>query len=133
MCGDGGALQGKGQMVAILQAVENMLRAGYTPERTVYLAFGHDCLSGGKMGACRTAAYLKKANVRLEVVLDEGDWIAGDYFPRHDRFGGYDRRDGTRGTSALISPRRTRGAATTNWIFWRMPYLICPITRCRLR
>ncbi|NMB54502.1 MAG: M20/M25/M40 family metallo-hydrolase [Leptolinea sp.] len=76
-----GALQGKGQMVAILQAVEIMLRAGYIPERTVYLAFGHDCLSGGKMGACRTAAYLKKANVRLEVVLDEGDWISGDYLP----------------------------------------------------
>lgn len=76
-----GALQGKGQMVAILEAVEIMLRAGYIPERTVYLAFGHDALSGGKMGACRTAAYLKKNNVRLEVVLDEGDWIAGDYFP----------------------------------------------------
>ncbi|GAP22196.1 M20/M25/M40 family metallo-hydrolase [Leptolinea tardivitalis] len=76
-----GTLQGKGQMVAILQAVETMLRNGYKPERTVYLSFGHDCLTGGKMGACRTAAYLKKAGVRLEVVLDEGDWIAGDYFP----------------------------------------------------
>lgn len=76
-----GTLQGKGQMVAILQAVELMLRAGYTPERTVYLAFGHDCLSGGKMGACRTAAFLKKANVRLEVALDEGDWITGGYLP----------------------------------------------------
>jgi carboxypeptidase PM20D1 len=76
-----GALQGKGQMVAILEAVETMLRAGYTPERTVYLSFGHDCLSGGKMGACRTAVYLKKAGVKLEVVLDEGDWIGSDYFP----------------------------------------------------
>ena len=76
-----GTLQGKGQMVAILQAVETMLRAGYIPERTVYLAFGHDCLSGGKMGASRTAAYLKKAGVRLEVVLDEGDWISDGYFP----------------------------------------------------
>ncbi len=76
-----GALQGKGQMVAILEAVETMLRAGYKPERTVYLSFGHDCLSGGKMGACRTAVYLKKAGVKLEVVLDEGDWIASDYFP----------------------------------------------------
>jgi carboxypeptidase PM20D1 len=76
-----GTLQGKGQMVAILQAVETMLRAGYKPERTVYLAFGHDCLSGGKMGASRTAAYLKKAGVRLEVVLDEGDWISDGYFP----------------------------------------------------
>ncbi len=76
-----GVLQGKGQMVAILQAVEIMLRSGYRPERTVYLSFGHDCLSGGKMGACRTAVYLKKAGIRLEVVLDEGDWIAGDYLP----------------------------------------------------
>ncbi len=76
-----GTLQGKGQMVAILQAVEIMLRAGYKPERTVYLAFGHDCLSGGKVGASRTAAYLKKAGVRLEVALDEGDWISDGYYP----------------------------------------------------
>lgn len=76
-----GTLQGKGQMVAILQAVETMLRAGYKPERTVYLAFGHDSLSGGKMGASRTAAYLKKAGVKLEVALDEGDWISDGYYP----------------------------------------------------
>lgn len=76
-----GAMQGKGQMVAILQAVEILLRKGCIPERTVYLAFGHDCLSGGKMGACRTAIYLKKAGIKLEVVLDEGDWIANSHFP----------------------------------------------------
>ncbi|MEI8132095.1 MAG: M20/M25/M40 family metallo-hydrolase, partial [Leptolinea sp.] len=76
-----GALQGKGQLVAILQAVEFLLRKGCIPERTVYLAFGHDCLSGGKMGACRTAVYLKKADIKLEVVLDEGDWIANGHLP----------------------------------------------------
>jgi carboxypeptidase PM20D1 len=76
-----GTLQGKGQMVAILQAVEILLRKGCIPERTVYLAFGHDCLSGGRMGACRTAVYLKKAGVKLEVVLDEGDWIANAHLP----------------------------------------------------
>jgi carboxypeptidase PM20D1 len=76
-----GAMQGKGQMVAILQAVEILLRKGCIPERTVYLAFGHDYLSGGKMGACRTAVYLKKAGIKLEVVLDEGDWISNSHLP----------------------------------------------------
>lgn len=76
-----GTLQGKGQMTAILQAVEILLRKGCVPERTVYLAFGHDTLSGGKMGACRTAVYLKKAGVKLEVALDEGDWIANHQLP----------------------------------------------------
>ncbi len=82
MSGDAGTLQGKGQMVAILQAVETMLRAGYTPERTVYLSFGHDCLSGGKMGASRTAVYFEKggrSNWKWSWMKVIG--FPSDYFP----------------------------------------------------
>jgi acetylornithine deacetylase/succinyl-diaminopimelate desuccinylase-like protein len=37
-------------VVAILEAVEALLGEGFTPERTVHLAFGHDEEVGGRDG-----------------------------------------------------------------------------------
>ena len=44
----------------------------FQPERTLYLAFGHDEEVGGGLGAKALAAYLKGQGVQLEYVLDEG-------------------------------------------------------------
>ena len=44
----------------------------FQPERTLYLAFGHDEEVGGGFGAKAIAEYLKGQEVQVEYVLDEG-------------------------------------------------------------
>lgn len=67
-----GAWDDKGNLVAMMEAVERLAAAGFRPRRTVYLAFGHDEEVGGERGAALVAAQLKQRGVRLEFVLDEG-------------------------------------------------------------
>jgi len=67
-----GAMDDKGSVLAILEAVESLLANNFRPERTVYLAFGHDEEIGGVNGAGKIAALLRSRNVELESVLDEG-------------------------------------------------------------
>ncbi|MGH0028617.1 MAG: M20 family peptidase [Myxococcota bacterium] len=67
-----GALDDKGGLIAILEAVESLLAEGFTPPRDVYLAFGHDEEIGGSRGAVNIAATLAGRGVRLDAVVDEG-------------------------------------------------------------
>ena len=67
-----GALDDKGSLMASLEAIEWLIKQGYRPERTLYLAFGHDEEIGGDNGAATIAATLAARNVQLEYVLDEG-------------------------------------------------------------
>src|SRR6184192_3517257 len=67
-----GALDDKGSLVGILEAVEHLVAAGAKPRRTVYLAFGYDEEVGGRRGAARIADLLASRNVHPEFVLDEG-------------------------------------------------------------
>jgi carboxypeptidase PM20D1 len=67
-----GALDDKGSLVAILEAVELLLQQGFAPRRTVYLAFGHDEEVGGEAGASRLAALLAQEVRGLAFVVDEG-------------------------------------------------------------
>src|SRR5258705_1919754 len=71
-----GAMDDKGNLMAVLEAVERLIAEGVTPRRTIYLAFGHDEELGGMNGATRTAALLASRGVRLEYVLDEGGAMA---------------------------------------------------------
>ena len=71
-----GALDDKGSLVGILEAVEHLIAAGAKPRRTVYLAFGYDEEVGGRRGAARIADLLASRNVRPEFVLDEGGALA---------------------------------------------------------
>jgi carboxypeptidase PM20D1 len=71
-----GALDDKGSLVGILEAVEHLVAAGAKPRRTVYLAFGHDEEVGGRRGAGRIADLLASRNVHPELVLDEGGALA---------------------------------------------------------
>ncbi len=75
-----GAWDDKSAVVAILEAVERKLAAGWQPARTVYLAFGHDEEVGGR-GAQAIAALLKSRGVRLGLVLDEGSMVLKDMLP----------------------------------------------------
>ena len=76
-----GALDDKGSVVAILEGVERLVRAGFVPQRTVYLAFGHDEELSGVYGARAIAALLRERGVHLDFVLDEGMIIADGMMP----------------------------------------------------
>ncbi|MCY1046853.1 M20 family peptidase [Corallococcus sp. bb12-1] len=79
-----GALDDKGSVLAILEAVEGLLAQGHRPRRTVLLAFGADEEIGGRDGAARVAALLRERGVRLESVLDEGGPIGVGLVPGVD-------------------------------------------------
>jgi carboxypeptidase PM20D1 len=67
-----GAVDDKGSIVAICEAVEALLAEGFVPRRGVMLAFGHDEEIGGGGGAARIAERLAQRGVRAAMVLDEG-------------------------------------------------------------
>jgi carboxypeptidase PM20D1 len=67
-----GTWDDKGALMAILEAVELLAAQGHEPQRTIYLAFGHDEESGRGEGASAVAALLAARGVRLDFVLDEG-------------------------------------------------------------
>ena len=67
-----GTLDMKGSVVTIFEAIEGLIKAGFQPERTIFLAFGHDEEIGGKEGAACIAEILTSRGVRLEALCDEG-------------------------------------------------------------
>lgn len=67
-----GALDDKGSVIAIMEALELLLDTGWQPARDVYVGFGHDEEVGGEGGAGQIAALLSARKVRLEFILDEG-------------------------------------------------------------
>jgi carboxypeptidase PM20D1 len=67
-----GALDDKLGVLGLLEAVESLLRDGFQPRRTIYLAFGHDEEVLGRRGAPAIAALLGERGVTPELVLDEG-------------------------------------------------------------
>lgn len=72
-----GAVDDKNSLIAICEAVEALIRAGFTPKRTVILAFGHDEEVGGNDGAQAMAALLASRGVRALFAIDEGAAIVG--------------------------------------------------------
>lgn len=73
-----GALDDKSAVVAIMEAVEGLVKSGFTPKRTVYLSFGHDEEIGGSDGAASAVAYFKEQGVQMAWSLDEGSMILKD-------------------------------------------------------
>ncbi len=67
-----GTLDDKISAFALLESVEQLLQEDYQPERTLYLAFGHDEESSGRNGALSIANWFKQQNIRFEYILDEG-------------------------------------------------------------
>jgi carboxypeptidase PM20D1 len=70
--GGRGALDDKCGLFGILEAVELLLEQGFVPERTHYLAFGHDEEVGGVEGAAVIAELLESRGVEIEYLIDEG-------------------------------------------------------------
>lgn len=76
-----GALDIKSTVITTMEAVEGLIRAGYQPERTLYLAFGHDEEIGGLQGARCIVNLLESRGVKLAAVLDEGGAVAEGIMP----------------------------------------------------
>jgi carboxypeptidase PM20D1 len=67
-----GTLDDKVGVMAILEAVDTLIKQGFKPRQRVLLAFGHDEELGGEFGAARIATLLKSRGIRVRYVLDEG-------------------------------------------------------------
>ncbi len=76
-----GALDVKSGLMGILEAVEALLGEGFAPQRSIYLAFGHDEEVGGQQGIARIVEHLKGRNTRFEFVIDEGGTILEGVLP----------------------------------------------------
>lgn len=75
-----GTLDDKGSAVAILEAVEALVGAGFTPTNDVYLSFGHDEETVGS-GARGIVDVLRERGIRPALVLDEGGAVVERIFP----------------------------------------------------
>ncbi len=80
-----GAWDDKGNLVAMMEAVDALARQGFVPRQTVYFAFGHDEENGGEHGAKAIAQLLQRRGVRLDFVLDEGMLMTEGVFKDIDR------------------------------------------------
>lgn len=67
-----GTLDDKVSVLGMLEAAEKLIREGFVPHRTIYIAFGHDEEIGGQQGAVKIAGLLNARGIKLDYVLDEG-------------------------------------------------------------
>lgn len=75
-----GAIDDKGALVAILEAVERLVAEDFTPARDVYLAFGHNEETAGG-GAQAIVDVLRGRGIRPALVLDEGGAVVDGVIP----------------------------------------------------
>jgi len=75
-----GAIDDKGALAGILEAVEALLESGFQPENDVYLSFGADEEVQGT-AAERAVAVLRERGVAVDFVLDEGGAVVQGQFP----------------------------------------------------
>ena len=76
-----GSLDVKLAVTACLEAIEILIAERFSPQRTVYLALGHDEEVGGQHGAAKIAALLEDRGVRASFTLDEGSAIVDGVVP----------------------------------------------------
>jgi len=79
-----GTIDDKLNVIGTLEAVTMLLKENYQPERTLYLAFGHDEEVGGN-GAKAMAKWFARQGINFEYVLDEGMVIVKDAMPGLDK------------------------------------------------
>ncbi|MCZ2824637.1 MULTISPECIES: M20/M25/M40 family metallo-hydrolase [unclassified Modestobacter] len=75
-----GAIDDKGALVAVLEAVESLLAEGFRPARDVYLSFGNDEEVAGT-GARTAAETLAARGITPWAVVDEGGAVVTGVFP----------------------------------------------------
>jgi carboxypeptidase PM20D1 len=76
-----GTWDDKSSVMAILEAVESLVKAGFKPRQTVYLLFNADEEVGGEEGAAQVAKLWRQQGVKLDFLLDEGMVITHGLVP----------------------------------------------------
>lgn len=73
-----GASDCKNQLIGILEAVEELVKAGFTPRRTVLLSFGFDEEISGRNGAGHLAPFIHEryGSEGVAAIIDEGSGFA---------------------------------------------------------
>lgn len=76
-----GTLDDKVSVIGLLEAIELLLQKNHQPERSIYLAFGHDEEVSGQNGAKAMARRFKQQGIQFEYVLDEGAIVLENALP----------------------------------------------------
>ncbi|MCU0445477.1 MAG: M20 family peptidase [Microscillaceae bacterium] len=76
-----GTLDDKVTVIGILEAIEALLKKNFQPERTIYLAFGHDEELSGREGAVNTVKLFASRKIDFEYILDEGGTVSEGIVP----------------------------------------------------
>ena len=80
-----GALDDKLSVIGALEAAELLASRGFTPTRTILLAFGHDEELGGTQGAGHLAALVTERYGRVSMLVDEGGGVSKGMVPGIER------------------------------------------------
>jgi carboxypeptidase PM20D1 len=80
-----GSVDDKFTVIALMEAVELLLSENARPQRTIYLAFGHDEEVGGFDGAANVAKYFKDQGITFDYVMDEGGVVTEGMMEGLDR------------------------------------------------
>ncbi|XP_045121424.1 N-fatty-acyl-amino acid synthase/hydrolase PM20D1-like isoform X2 [Portunus trituberculatus] len=80
-----GAIDNKVAVIGIMSALEYLASTGFQPERTFYVAFGHDEEVRGEDGAGQMGRLLQERGVKLDFILDEGLPIMKDTIKGMDK------------------------------------------------
>lgn len=77
-----GALDIKGQLISIMESVEQLVKEGYVPKKTIYIAIGHDEELGGNEGNKEIVKRIQEEGKKIDAVLDEGGYIVKGVVPK---------------------------------------------------
>ncbi len=67
-----GTLDDKGSLLSMMEAIEYLVKDGFQPSRSIYLASGFDEEVGGNEGARKIAQHLRAQGLKFEYIIDEG-------------------------------------------------------------
>lgn len=80
-----GTLDTKNSLLGILESAEKLIEEGFTPESTIYFAFGGDEEVMGLQGAVKIVEHFKDQDINFDWILDEGAIIAENMLTMTDK------------------------------------------------